>query len=69
MFRRSNEPTPQQLDDERDMTLIAHRDAHDFTHGYNSAEFVEVISEGIGAAMEAKINGTYPPKGHGYPRG
>jgi hypothetical protein len=67
-FRRNGgTPSGEQLDDERDLTLMAHRDAYDQAHGYDSAEFIEVISSGLGASMEAKVRGDYPPKGHSYP--
>ncbi|MFJ8335226.1 hypothetical protein [Streptomyces sp. NPDC094437] len=52
-------------DDERTERIAQWLDQHDVRP---HAEFFTVVAHAIDAEDDAKLFGTYPPLGHGYPR-
>ncbi|MGW4443800.1 hypothetical protein [Streptomyces sp. NPDC004682] len=52
-------------DDERTERIAQWLNCHD-TRPYT--QFFAVLDDALGAEDEAKLFGTYPPFGHGYPR-
>lgn len=52
-------------DEERTERIAAWLDAHDIRP---HTEFFAVVDNAVYAEDDAKLFGTYPPFGHGYPR-
>ncbi|MEV5773087.1 hypothetical protein AB0L49_17765 [Streptomyces antimycoticus] len=53
-------------DEERTEQIAAWLDRHDIRP---HTEFFAVVDDALYAEEDAKLFGTYPPLGHGYPRG
>jgi hypothetical protein len=62
------ECTPQEQDDANRLGFLFETLQNDIHLGLDTDPFVMVLRDALDSEFAARIDGVYPPVGHGYPR-